>query len=276
MNIQSIYLFSWIACILKDDSLFSFSFSPVCFSGANYASGTRAPVSSDAPPNWSETPSVTSHHSPAQSAALSWQAAINAGRAIQGTPKTMNFSAAASTAPAGLLAQRKRQQYAKIKKQGSTTNSRPPRALFCLTLNNPVRRACINLVEVSLHQQRWWSLITLSCRKDVNFQNQICSLELSTQGIHPFQPRLIENLFLQQRCYAPYCTFHGSWNVQWLALKSTLDTCPWPCFYYAGTGTYCGVLLLWFRIQISGNRSCTGFTELKTPSIWSWVCDTNV
>uniref|UniRef100_A0A672KUV7 Voltage-dependent L-type calcium channel subunit alpha n=1 Tax=Sinocyclocheilus grahami TaxID=75366 RepID=A0A672KUV7_SINGR len=51
------------------------------------------------------------------------------------------------TAPAGSLAQRKRQQYAKSKKQGSTTNSRPPRALFCLTLNNPVRRACINLVE---------------------------------------------------------------------------------------------------------------------------------
>uniref|UniRef100_A0A673I6Y2 Ion transport domain-containing protein n=1 Tax=Sinocyclocheilus rhinocerous TaxID=307959 RepID=A0A673I6Y2_9TELE len=41
----------------------------------------------------------------------------------------------------------KRQQYAKSKKQGSITNSRPPRALFCLTLNNPVRRACINLVE---------------------------------------------------------------------------------------------------------------------------------
>uniref|UniRef100_A0A8C2C8S4 Voltage-dependent L-type calcium channel subunit alpha n=1 Tax=Cyprinus carpio TaxID=7962 RepID=A0A8C2C8S4_CYPCA len=77
-------------------------------------------ISSDAPPNWSETPSITSHHSPAQSAA---------------------------TAPAGSLAQRKRQQYAKSKKQGSTTNSRPPRALFCLTLNNPVRRACINLVE---------------------------------------------------------------------------------------------------------------------------------
>uniref|UniRef100_A0A672MX75 Voltage-dependent L-type calcium channel subunit alpha n=1 Tax=Sinocyclocheilus grahami TaxID=75366 RepID=A0A672MX75_SINGR len=109
--------------------------------------GSRAPVSSDAPPVRSETPPITSHHSPAQSAALSWQAAINAARQSQGTPKTMNFSAAASTAPAGSLAQRKRQQYAKSKKQGSTTNSRPPRALFCLTLNNPVRRACINLVE---------------------------------------------------------------------------------------------------------------------------------
>uniref|UniRef100_A0A3P8T329 Voltage-dependent L-type calcium channel subunit alpha n=1 Tax=Amphiprion percula TaxID=161767 RepID=A0A3P8T329_AMPPE len=35
----------------------------------------------------------------------------------------------------------------KSKKQGGSTNSRPPRALFCLTLNNPIRRACINLVE---------------------------------------------------------------------------------------------------------------------------------
>uniref|UniRef100_A0A3Q0QXQ4 Voltage-dependent L-type calcium channel subunit alpha n=1 Tax=Amphilophus citrinellus TaxID=61819 RepID=A0A3Q0QXQ4_AMPCI len=28
-----------------------------------------------------------------------------------------------------------------------STSSRPPRALFCLTLNNPIRRACISLVE---------------------------------------------------------------------------------------------------------------------------------
>uniref|UniRef100_A0A7N8X717 Voltage-dependent L-type calcium channel subunit alpha n=1 Tax=Mastacembelus armatus TaxID=205130 RepID=A0A7N8X717_9TELE len=49
--------------------------------------------------------------------------------------------------PVGSLAQRKRQQYAKSKKQGGSTNSRPPRALFCLTLNNPIRRACISLVE---------------------------------------------------------------------------------------------------------------------------------
>uniref|UniRef100_A0A3B4BLS5 Voltage-dependent L-type calcium channel subunit alpha n=1 Tax=Pygocentrus nattereri TaxID=42514 RepID=A0A3B4BLS5_PYGNA len=75
-------------------------------SGANYASGTRAPPSSEAPPSWSE-----------------------------------------SSTPVGSLSQRKRQQYAKSKKQGSSTNSRPPRALFCLTLNNPIRRACISLVE---------------------------------------------------------------------------------------------------------------------------------
>ncbi|XP_051757898.1 voltage-dependent L-type calcium channel subunit alpha-1D isoform X9 [Ctenopharyngodon idella] len=115
--------------------------------GANYASGSRASVSSEAPPTWTEGPSITSHHSPARAAALSWQAAINAARQSQGVPKTTNSSAPASVAPVSSLAQRKRQQYAKSKKQGSITNSRPPRALFCLTLNNPVRRACINLVE---------------------------------------------------------------------------------------------------------------------------------
>ncbi|XP_075317194.1 calcium channel, voltage-dependent, L type, alpha 1D subunit, a isoform X4 [Odontesthes bonariensis] len=54
---------------------------------------------------------------------------------------------ATSTIPVGALAQKKRQQYAKSKKQGSNANSRPPRALFCLKLNNPIRRACISLVE---------------------------------------------------------------------------------------------------------------------------------
>ncbi|XP_028262504.1 calcium channel, voltage-dependent, L type, alpha 1D subunit, a [Parambassis ranga] len=54
---------------------------------------------------------------------------------------------ATTTIPAGALAQKKRQQYAKSKKQGSNANSRPPRALFCLKLNNPLRRACISVVE---------------------------------------------------------------------------------------------------------------------------------
>ncbi|XP_048067144.1 voltage-dependent L-type calcium channel subunit alpha-1D isoform X8 [Megalobrama amblycephala] len=115
--------------------------------GANYASGSRVSISSEAPPTWTEGPSITSHHSPARAAALSWQAAISAARQSQGVSKTTNSSAPASVAPVSSLAQRKRQQYAKSKKQGSISNSRPPRALFCLTLNNPVRRACINLVE---------------------------------------------------------------------------------------------------------------------------------
>ncbi|XP_043407561.1 voltage-dependent L-type calcium channel subunit alpha-1D isoform X5 [Chelonia mydas] len=54
---------------------------------------------------------------------------------------------ATTAQPIGSLSQRKRQQYAKSKKQGNTSNSRPPRALFCLSLNNPIRRACISLVE---------------------------------------------------------------------------------------------------------------------------------
>uniref|UniRef100_M4AXX9 Voltage-dependent L-type calcium channel subunit alpha n=1 Tax=Xiphophorus maculatus TaxID=8083 RepID=M4AXX9_XIPMA len=83
---------------------------------------------------------------------LAWHAAITAARQAQDdveTPeKDSRPSACASgPAPVGSLAQRKRQQYAKSKKQGGSTNSRPPRALFCLTLNNPIRRACISLVE---------------------------------------------------------------------------------------------------------------------------------
>ncbi|CAL8251978.1 unnamed protein product [Arctogadus glacialis] len=94
---------------------------------------------------------------------LAWHAAITAARQAQGeaagSEDTMSpgppgplaggggGASGSAVAPAGLLSQRKRQQYAKSKKQGGSTNSRPPRALFCLTLNNPVRRACISLVE---------------------------------------------------------------------------------------------------------------------------------
>ncbi|GLD45823.1 voltage-dependent L-type calcium channel subunit alpha-1D [Lates japonicus] len=83
---------------------------------------------------------------------LAWHAAISAARQAQGDtakPDTGSRPSVCTTGPApvGSLAQRKRQQYAKSKKQGGSTNSRPPRALFCLTLNNPIRRACISLVE---------------------------------------------------------------------------------------------------------------------------------
>ncbi|XP_057675520.1 voltage-dependent L-type calcium channel subunit alpha-1D isoform X2 [Corythoichthys intestinalis] len=83
---------------------------------------------------------------------LAWHAAIKAARQAQGDVAKSDMSPQASActagaAPVGSLAQRKRQQYAKSKKQGGSTNSRPPRALFCLTLNNPIRRACISLVE---------------------------------------------------------------------------------------------------------------------------------
>ncbi|KAI4895075.1 hypothetical protein NFI96_006526 [Prochilodus magdalenae] len=115
--------------------------------GANYASSTRAPPSGEAPPPWVESPSHSRQTHP-QTASLSWQAVINAARSGKGdNPQTMSGQSVAGSAPVGSLSQRKRQQYAKSKKQGSSTNSRPPRALFCLTLNNPIRRACISLVE---------------------------------------------------------------------------------------------------------------------------------
>lgn len=85
---------------------------------------------------------------------LAWHAAINAARQAQGDGAKHDVSmpppppvCTTGPPPVGSLAQKKRQQYAKSKKQGGSTNSRPPRALFCLTLNNPIRRACINLVE---------------------------------------------------------------------------------------------------------------------------------
>nr|XP_046252742.1 voltage-dependent L-type calcium channel subunit alpha-1D isoform X3 [Scatophagus argus] len=83
---------------------------------------------------------------------LAWHAAISAARQAQGDGAKPDMSSRPSVCttgppPVGSLAQRKRQQYAKSKKQGGSTNSRPPRALFCLTLNNPIRRACISLVE---------------------------------------------------------------------------------------------------------------------------------
>ncbi|XP_061523692.1 voltage-dependent L-type calcium channel subunit alpha-1C isoform X8 [Phycodurus eques] len=87
-------------------------------------------------------------------AALSWQAAIDAAR------QAKMMGNAASGGAAGLAAggggpistasstQRKRQHYSsKPKKQTTTTATRPPRALLCLTLKNPIRRACISIVE---------------------------------------------------------------------------------------------------------------------------------
>ncbi|KAM7404441.1 hypothetical protein PAMP_011786 [Pampus punctatissimus] len=96
---------------------------------------------------------------------LAWHAAISAARQAQGDdvakPDMSSQPSVCTTGPApvGSLAQRKRQQYAKSKKQGGSTNSRPPRALFCLTLNNPIRRACISLVEWKYPSARKEALI---------------------------------------------------------------------------------------------------------------------
>ncbi|XP_074929334.1 voltage-dependent L-type calcium channel subunit alpha-1D isoform X3 [Chelonoidis abingdonii] len=104
---------------------------------ANYASSTRIPLPGDGP-------TIQSNSSaPSKQTVLSWQAAIDAARQAKAA-QTMSTTTAQ---PVGALSQRKRQQYAKSKKQGNTSNSRPPRALFCLSLNNPIRRACISLVE---------------------------------------------------------------------------------------------------------------------------------
>ncbi|CAH2276429.1 voltage-dependent L-type calcium channel subunit alpha-1C isoform X2 [Pelobates cultripes] len=88
------------------------------------------------------TPGLATEHIPTPGAALSWQAAIDAARQakLMGSAANATISTVSST-------QRKRQQYSKQKKQGATTATRPPRALLCLTLKNPIRRACISIVE---------------------------------------------------------------------------------------------------------------------------------
>ncbi|XP_039766332.1 voltage-dependent L-type calcium channel subunit alpha-1D [Ornithorhynchus anatinus] len=104
---------------------------------ANYASSTRIPLPGDGPTLQSNS------SAPSKQTVLSWQAAIDAARQAKAA-QTMSTTA---PQPVGSLSQRKRQQYAKSKKQGNSSNSRPARALFCLSLNNPIRRACISIVE---------------------------------------------------------------------------------------------------------------------------------
>lgn len=43
--------------------------------------------------------------------------------------------------------QKKKQQKEKAKKAALELPPRPPRSLLCLTLHNPVRKACIAIVE---------------------------------------------------------------------------------------------------------------------------------
>uniref|UniRef100_A0AAY4EWT7 Voltage-dependent L-type calcium channel subunit alpha n=1 Tax=Denticeps clupeoides TaxID=299321 RepID=A0AAY4EWT7_9TELE len=91
--------------------------------------------------NHSGVVGLAAEHIPTAGAALTWQAAIDAARQA----KLMgNAGAPISTASS---TQRKRQHYSKPKKQASTAATRPPRALLCLTLKNPIRRACISIVE---------------------------------------------------------------------------------------------------------------------------------
>ncbi|XP_072915388.1 voltage-dependent L-type calcium channel subunit alpha-1C isoform X5 [Hemitrygon akajei] len=107
--------------------------------GTNY--GNRRAVLTHGLPN-ANTDGLAPEHIPSPGAALSWQAAIDAARQAKAAAMMGNnmVSTVNST-------QRKRQQYSKQKKQVNAATTRPPRALFCLTLKNPVRRACINIVE---------------------------------------------------------------------------------------------------------------------------------
>ncbi|KAM6420223.1 voltage-dependent L-type calcium channel subunit alpha-1C isoform 1-T1 [Pluvialis apricaria] len=106
--------------------------------GSNYGS----PRPAHANMNANAAAGLVPEHIPTPGAALSWQAAIDAARQakLMGSAGNATISTASST-------QRKRQQYGKQKKQGTTTATRPPRALLCLTLKNPIRRACISIVE---------------------------------------------------------------------------------------------------------------------------------
>ncbi|XP_053261784.1 voltage-dependent L-type calcium channel subunit alpha-1C isoform X18 [Podarcis raffonei] len=106
--------------------------------GSNYAS----PRPAHANMNANAAAGLAPEHIATPGAALSWQAAIDAARQakLMGAAGNATISTASST-------QRKRQQYGKQKKQGTTTATRPPRALLCLTLKNPIRRACISIVE---------------------------------------------------------------------------------------------------------------------------------
>ncbi|KAK1800978.1 hypothetical protein P4O66_004725 [Electrophorus voltai] len=63
------------------------------------------------------------------------------GRCRMNRTDTLN-STTSSTA-----AQRKKSQNAKKQAQGSSQSQRAPRALFCLRLNNPIRRAALSIVE---------------------------------------------------------------------------------------------------------------------------------
>uniref|UniRef100_A0A663F9Z2 Voltage-dependent L-type calcium channel subunit alpha n=1 Tax=Aquila chrysaetos chrysaetos TaxID=223781 RepID=A0A663F9Z2_AQUCH len=128
---RTLLLFGRCGLFCKSFTLF------FCPTEANYASSTRIPLPGDGP-------AIQSNSSgPSKQTVLSWQAAIDAARQA----KAARNMSTTTAQPVGSLSQRKRQQYAKSKKQGNTSNSRPPRALFCLSLNNPIRRACISLVE---------------------------------------------------------------------------------------------------------------------------------
>uniref|UniRef100_A0A669BPG4 Voltage-dependent L-type calcium channel subunit alpha n=1 Tax=Oreochromis niloticus TaxID=8128 RepID=A0A669BPG4_ORENI len=156
-NDTHVQVFLFITSISKCFILVSHSLSP----GAQYASNRRTTPPTDTSAPWSERNTHLHQLHPSQSLhppastgkpVGSAHGLLGANNSIQGpggaAPGVSPVLAwHAAITPVGSLAQKKRQQYAKSKKQGGSTSGRPPRALFCLTLNNPIRRACISLVE---------------------------------------------------------------------------------------------------------------------------------
>lgn len=60
---------------------------------------------------------------------------------------------------------KKRQQKEKSKKPVPPVAPRPPRALFCLTLQNPLRKACISIVEWKYPSDGCWGAGPSICRR---------------------------------------------------------------------------------------------------------------
>ncbi|XP_053505780.1 voltage-dependent L-type calcium channel subunit alpha-1C isoform X1 [Ictalurus furcatus] len=116
--------------------------------GSNYTSPSLVMVSNVSEKEHSVSVSKGSmvglapEHIPTPNAALSWQAAIDAARQAK-----LIRSAAAAPISTAISTQQQRQHYSKPKKQTSTVATRPPHSLLCLTLKNPLRRACISIVE---------------------------------------------------------------------------------------------------------------------------------
>lgn len=63
-----------------------------------------------------------------------------------GQPK-MNRTETLNSTTSSTGTQKKKSQHVKKQVQGSNQVQRAPRALFCLKLNNPIRRAALHLVE---------------------------------------------------------------------------------------------------------------------------------
>ncbi|XP_076859766.1 calcium channel, voltage-dependent, L type, alpha 1F subunit isoform X2 [Brachyhypopomus gauderio] len=59
----------------------------------------------------------------------------------------MNRTDTVNSTTSSTAAQRKKSQHAKKQAQGSGQSQRAPRALYCLRLNNPIRRAALSIVE---------------------------------------------------------------------------------------------------------------------------------